>query len=155
LSWFAGRRRGADRDGEPKGEDQQDAEHQSDAKNDSDEAERAKAGEQVRGLIRRAREDGTDGLEVEELDRLGPTMLANLDRAQDINLKREYARNLLRLMVAQVVLVNGIFVAYAWAGKGWNLESGVVQVWIGATVVQVVGITAIVTRSLFPNRDGK
>lgn len=52
-------------------------------------------------------------------------------------------------MVADVV-----FVAFAWAGQGWDLTPGVAEVWLAATVAQVVGVVAIVTRHLFPNRDG-
>jgi hypothetical protein len=32
---------------------------------------------------------------------------------------------------------------------------GVVEVWLVATVVQVVGVVAEVTRHLFPNRDAR
>jgi hypothetical protein len=44
---------------------------------------------------------------------------------------------------------------FAWVGADWDLPAGVIEVWLGATVVQVVGIVLIVTRHLFPNRDGK
>lgn len=70
----------------------------------------------------------------------------------ELDLRRRYARSLLRMMVGQLGAANAIFVAYAWAGNAWALESGVVQAWLGATVVQVIGVVAVVTRHLFPDR---
>jgi hypothetical protein len=46
-------------------------------------------------------------------------------------------------------------VAFAWAGKHWDLPPDVIEVWLVATVIQVVGVVAIVSRHLFPNRDGR
>lgn len=56
-------------------------------------------------------------------------------------------------MFGQLIVANGVFIAYAWAGKGWDLETSVINVWLGATVVQVIGVVLVVTRSLFPKRD--
>ena len=52
------------------------------------------------------------------------------------------------------MIADAVFVVFAWAGRGWELPPGVIEVWLAATVVQVVGVVAIVTRHLFPNRDG-
>jgi hypothetical protein len=54
---------------------------------------------------------------------------------------------------AQLFVADAIFVVFAWAGSGWDLTPGVMEVWLVATVVQVVGVAAVVTRHLFPNRD--
>jgi hypothetical protein len=51
------------------------------------------------------------------------------------------------------VIADAVFVAFAWAGRSWELPPGVVEVWPAATVVQVVGVVAIVTRHLFPGRE--
>ncbi|MGO9319189.1 MAG: hypothetical protein ACLQBY_00020 [Solirubrobacteraceae bacterium] len=72
---------------------------------------------------------------------------------QDIALREKYATWLLRILAAELVVVNVIFVVYAWAGRGWNLPEGVIQIWLGATFVQIVGVVAVVTRYLFPRRD--
>jgi hypothetical protein len=48
-----------------------------------------------------------------------------------------------------------VFVAFAWAGQDWHLSTAVIDVWLAATVVQVVGIVLVVTRNLFPDRDAK
>jgi hypothetical protein len=73
---------------------------------------------------------------------------------QELNLRETYAKNLLRILAAELVAVNVMFWLYAEVGHGWNVPDAVIQIWLGATVVQVVGIVAVVTRYLFPNRDG-
>ena len=55
----------------------------------------------------------------------------------------------------EIVIANAVFIAFAWAGEKWKLETAVIDVWLGATVVQVVGIVLVVTRHLFPDRNGK
>jgi hypothetical protein len=55
----------------------------------------------------------------------------------------------------EIVIANAVFIVFAWAGENWKLETAVIDVWLGATVVQVVGIVLVVTRQLFPDRDGK
>jgi hypothetical protein len=52
------------------------------------------------------------------------------------------------------VIADGVFVAFAWVGQGWDLAPGVIEVWLAATVVRVVAVVAIVTCHLFPSRDG-
>jgi len=92
--------------------------------------------------------------EAAELQELGPERAAAVeDQLQETELKRTYARTLLRLMFGQLIVANGVFIAYAWVGKDWDLETPVINVWLAATVVQVVGVVLVVTRSLFPRRD--
>jgi hypothetical protein len=92
--------------------------------------------------------------------------LPERDRAQAIELKRKsaelehglkktYATWILVLLGFQLALANAIFVAFAWVGEGWDLSTPVIQAWLAATVVQIVGVVLVVTRHLFPNRDGK
>jgi hypothetical protein len=40
---------------------------------------------------------------------------------QDIALREKYATWLLRILAAELVVVNAIFVAYAWAGEDWKI----------------------------------
>ncbi len=91
--------------------------------------------------------------------------LPERDQAQAIELKRKaaelehglkstYASWILIMLAGQLLLANAIFVAFAWAGEQWELSTAVVQVWLAATVVQVIGVVFVVTRHLFPNRDG-
>jgi len=72
---------------------------------------------------------------------------------QDVALREKYAKWLLVILAAELVVVNSIFVAYAWAGKHWELPEGVIQIWLGATFVQIVGVVGVVTRYLFYRRD--
>jgi hypothetical protein len=72
---------------------------------------------------------------------------------QDRELKLSYATWLRRLLAAQLAIADLVFVAYAWAGREWHLDPAVIDIWLGATVVQVVGIVLVVTRHLFPQRD--
>jgi len=60
--------------------------------------------------------------EAAELQSLGPERAAAVeDQLQETELKRTYARSLLRLMFGQLIVANGVFIAYAWVGKDWNL----------------------------------
>jgi hypothetical protein len=79
--------------------------------------------------------------------------LAVVDLRQDIRLKKTYAERLVRLMTGQVIFTNLVFVVYAAAGPGWDVPAEVMIAWLGSTVVELVGVTAIVTRYLFPPRD--
>lgn len=123
-----------------------------------DAEDRAAATTEDKSAVRTVRVEGSTG-EAARREQL-ENERAELDlrlrlRAFDneLDLRRRYARSLLRMMVGQLGAANAVFVAYAWAGNAWDLDSGVVQVWLGATVVQVIGVVAVVTRHLFPDRD--
>lgn len=79
--------------------------------------------------------------------------LANIDTRQNIELKKTYAKWMLIGMGAQLLVANVIFVAYAWVGVGWEVRPSVMHSWLGATVIQLVGVVYVITRYLFPNRD--
>lgn len=90
---------------------------------------------------------------VQELEKLpSDAELARQDKAQDIKLKKRYANWLLGIMLAQVLIANGVFIKYAHTGVDWQLEAGVIQAWLAATVVQVIGVVLVVVRYLFPQR---
>lgn len=79
--------------------------------------------------------------------------LVGIDRWQDIQLKKSYARWLLILVAAQLVVADAVFIAYAWAGSHWHLDASVVQFWLAATLVELIGVALVITRYLFPRRD--
>lgn len=79
--------------------------------------------------------------------------LERQDRSQDIGLKKRYASWLLTLLSGQIAVTNLVFVVYAWAGRGWDVPDGVVLGWLAATVVELIGVVAIVVHHLFPRRD--
>lgn len=73
---------------------------------------------------------------------------------QEIELRRNYARSLLVVLAVQIIVADAVFCVFAAVGKHWNLSDGVMQVWLAAAVVEIIGVVAIVTRHLFPRRDG-
>jgi hypothetical protein len=73
---------------------------------------------------------------------------------QEHGLRQSYADWIIRVLGAQLLVADAVFVVFAWVGRDWELTSGVIEVWLAATVIQIVGVVAIVTRHLFPNRDG-
>lgn len=80
--------------------------------------------------------------------------LQRLFADQEHGLRQKYADWIIWLLGTQFVIADAVFIVFAWAGRSWDLTPGVIEVWVAATVVQVVGVVAIVTRHLFPNRDG-
>jgi hypothetical protein len=93
------------------------------------------------------------GLTLEGVDPHDHEALKGLDHWQDILLKKSYATALLRLVTAQLVVADAVFIAYAWAGEHWRLEAGVIQFWLGATLVELIGVALVITKYLFPRRD--
>jgi hypothetical protein len=98
-----------------------------------------------------------------------PTELRNLDEQervqamthrdlfvrQEHGLRQSYADWILRILGAQLLVADAVFVAIAWVGRGWDLTPGMTEAWLLAAVVQVVAVVAIVTRHLFPDRGGE
>jgi hypothetical protein len=72
---------------------------------------------------------------------------------QEIALREMYAKGLFLILAIDLVFVNLLFWVYADKGAHWRVPDAVIQVWLASTVVQVVGIVAVVTRYLFPRRD--
>jgi hypothetical protein len=92
----------------------------------------------------------------ETLDKLERTAdLEDVEKVQELHLKEKYGKTLLRMMAAQLVAANAVFVVYAWVGTdpAWQVDPNVMQVWLGATVIQVIGVVHVVTRNLFPRKD--
>jgi hypothetical protein len=75
------------------------------------------------------------------------------DRRQDIELRRRYAERMLGILGAELFFVNLVFLLYIAIGVHWRVPGTTMQVWLSATVVQVVGIVYVVSRHLFPRRD--
>ena len=76
--------------------------------------------------------------------------LLNQQLSDSNDLRRSYGRHLFYLLIAQVVIADGIFLMYCWIGKNWDVPTSAMQVWLGASVVEAFSITLIVVRSLFP-----
>jgi hypothetical protein len=106
---------------------------------------------QIRALLDRAR----GGPDVQELQSLPSRMehLRTTDYEQDIQLKKIYALVLLSGLGIQLVIANAAFFLYGFVGVDWKIDPNVMQVWLAATVVEVVGVVLVVTRYLFPRRN--
>ncbi len=74
---------------------------------------------------------------------------------QEHALRERYATWILVILGGQFLISDAVFVAFAWAGEHWDLSTAVIQVWLAATVIQIIGVALVVTLHLFPNRDGK
>jgi hypothetical protein len=98
-----------------------------------------------------------EGLDVEDVrptaDLTPWEELRYQDLRQDIELRRRYALRMLWILGAELTFVNLMFLLYTWIGVHWRVPGTTMQVWLSATVVQVVGIVYVVTRYLFPRRD--
>lgn len=108
----------------------------------------------VRPRLRSNRDLPDDLKNLDERERAQELSRRQLFAEQEHGLRQKYADGIIWLLGAQFVVADAVFVAFAWAGRCWDLEPGVIEVWLAATVVQVVGVVALVTRHLFPNRDG-
>jgi hypothetical protein len=95
-------------------------------------------------------EEFRDPSERERVQDLG---LQKMFAEQEHGLRQSYADWIIRVLGVQLLVADAVFIVFAWAGKDWQLSSGVIEIWLAATVVQVVAVVAIVTRHLFPNRD--
>jgi hypothetical protein len=90
---------------------------------------------------------------LDDFDPRDHAAIHGFDLRQDVELKRRYAKWLLILVAVQLVVADIVFVLYASVGKGWDLSSGVIEVWLAATLVELIGVALVITRYLFPRRD--
>ncbi len=107
----------------------------------------------------RAREEIKEALvggQAHRIRKLPPTK-EELERAhlqQDLELKKLYGSRLLWLVTIQLAIADAVFILYFIVGVHWDLPEGVIYVWLITTLVELVGIATVVTRYLFPRRDG-
>ena len=77
------------------------------------------------------------------------------ERNVDIRLKTIYAFVILGLLGLQIVVVDFILSMYAWKGVHFKVDPVVIDVWLGATVIEVIGVVLVITQHLFPRRGGE
>ena len=111
----------------------------------ADEPEAGATAGEGKAAARAAREKGTPQ---EQLD----PKVVQRDFEQDIALKKTYASWLLVAMSVQIGFANLGFFCYGIANH-WDIEPVVMQFWLSAAVVQVIGIVYVIARYLFPRRD--
>jgi hypothetical protein len=88
-----------------------------------------------------------------EREKVQHLALQRMFAEQEHGLRQNYADWIIRVLGVQLLVADLVFVVFAWVGRDWDLSSGVIEIWLAATVVQVIAVVAIVTRHLFPNRD--
>jgi hypothetical protein len=77
---------------------------------------------------------------------------ASADDAElDVTLKKIVARFALILMGLQIVIADVIFAWWGMANK-WVVDPAPISAWLGATVVEVIGVVYVITSYLFPKR---
>lgn len=91
-------------------------------------------------------EDSDSALRAVEL-RLRNAHVANEE--QDLNLRRMVARWSIGFVCAQLIASNGFFGWYLWFN---NIapDPKVMIAWLTSSVIEVIGIVAVIARSLFP-----
>lgn len=57
------------------------------------------------------------------------------------------------ILALQIAYVDWVFWEYADRGRNWKVEASVMNAWLAATVIEVIGIATIVVRHLFPRQD--
>jgi hypothetical protein len=71
-------------------------------------------------------------------------------------LKKIFGRVILLVVIAQIISANVLIFFHMAFGFGAGVESTVIIAWISGTVVESIGLMAIVTSYLFPaNKPGK
>lgn len=87
---------------------------------------------------------------VPERDRVTLSDIEIESHAFDLRLQKIVGFGAFGIMVVQLVVADAVFVVYA-SSKGWGkIPEGVMQVWLAATVVQVIGVVIVIARSVFP-----
>jgi hypothetical protein len=71
--------------------------------------------------------------------------------AQRLRLRGRYGFWLLLLLGAQLVAVNVFMFMYACWGVNWNVPNPVIQTWLAATVVELIGLVYVIVSHLFPS----
>ncbi len=69
-------------------------------------------------------------------------------RKTELNLRRVFGYLLLCVLVLQIATADVVFAIYA-AKNDWRIDGATMQVWLGAVVVQVVGLVWVVVKYLF------
>lgn len=72
---------------------------------------------------------------------------------QKNQLRRLYAVGMFAVVIIQLVVANVVFIAYlrgTGRPKGQAVDSTAMDVYLGSTVVQVIGIVLVITKYLFP-----
>ncbi len=88
------------------------------------------------------------------LQRLDPFDALRMEHLrQRHTMRRSWSTFLMWVLGVQMSVVDVVFVIYAWAGVKWNIPPVAISAWLGALIVQVVGIATIVVKGIFPEES--
>jgi len=111
----------------------------------SQNAIREEAIQQVLGISEGTRAEATPRTQLDEFDQAELARLAQL-----LDLREKYALWFRPVLGAQLVVADVVFIIYAWAGVHWKVPPAAISAWLGAVVVQVIGIVMVIVKGLFP-----
>lgn len=83
---------------------------------------------------------------------LPPTAGTIASRRGRRRLRAGYGWTILALMTLQLAAADGGFFWYCHAND-WRVPASAIQVWIAGSVVQVVGVAAVIARGIFATPD--
>jgi hypothetical protein len=76
--------------------------------------------------------------------------IANEKARNELGYGKVYAYGALTAMAIQVLIADAAFYLYGHAYH-WRIPVGAIQFWLGAIVVQVIGVVLVIAKSLFPS----
>jgi len=118
-----------------------------------EQAAEAKEAKPITALAPRWRRKPRESMVLEPSERIARKATLKLRaREQDVSLKRLLAWVAIAAVILQL-LVADAFLAYYMLWAAQAPSETVLIAWLSASVVEVIGIVAIVARNLFPNRS--
>lgn len=81
--------------------------------------------------------------------------LKNKRREQEIELRREIAKKIVRFVAGQLILTNMLIWIYflVMLARDEPIPSTVIASWLGSALVEILGLLWVIARSLFPFKD--
>lgn len=68
----------------------------------------------------------------------------------DLRLSKVVGYGALMLMAAQLTVADSAFFLYG-EGNAWKIPAAVINAWLAAVVIEVIGVVLVITRYLFPS----
>lgn len=84
-----------------------------------------------------------------------PTSFDGLNRQKrknEVDLHRRVGNGALLLMVVQLLIADTAFYIYGFE-NGWEIPTAAITTWLGATVIQIVGVVLVIAKNLFPTAN--
>jgi hypothetical protein len=72
------------------------------------------------------------------------------EHEEKLDLRMKVGKELLFVMKLQMFAADLVFVLYGF-WNGWDIPAVAIDGWLAATVIQVIGVVLVITRSLFPS----